>query len=406
MPGNGDFKPTPLYPLLLFRKAFMLRRDLLRAWMATPLAGWLRPWMPLAFGDVAIEEPDAAPIYRKVFAWAEGLRPEDLEWLRESATIAIDDPRIDVLIQEADSAMKGMREAASIRRFRWETEVLSIDDLGKGHLKLTSLLNVIRVACLSARRHVKLGQGRDALDDLFACLTLAHRVGTGGVLIARVFECGGEVPAFRTLGRILPQLDRGTLDDLSQRLSAFPLPEPASATIGPESRFILGSIRAKLVATGPRIEDEEWATIGFDGEEMTALKRLTGGDRAKMLAHLEATGPAFAELARRLDLPRPGYRAALDEFAKAEQSTQPIVAGLVEKSWGIRHVVDRMRALRSMLQAGLVLVRDGQPAFLVQSDPYGTGPFGLERRGKGYLIRSALTDEAKPEVSLEIGDPA
>ena len=346
-------------------------------------------------------------IYRKVFAWAEGLRPEDSERLRESATIAIDDPRIDVLIQEADSAMKAMREAASIRRFRWETEVLSIDDLGKGHLEVTSLLNVIRVACLSARRHVKLGQGRDALDDLFACLTLAHRVGTGGVMIARVLECGGEVPAFRTLGRILPQLDRGTLDDLSRRLDAFPLPEPASATIGPESRFILGvdpapsswrPARGSKARSGP--------TIGFDGEETATLKRLTGGDRAKMLAHLEATGPAFAELARRLDLPRPGYRAALDEFAKAEQSTQPIVAWLVEKAWGIRHVVDRMRALRSMLQAGLVLVRDGQPAFLAQSDPFGTGPFGLERRGKGYLIRSALKDEAKPEVSLEIGDPA
>ena len=59
-----------------------------------------------------------------------------------------------------------------------------------------------------------------------------------------------------------------------------------------------------------------------------------------------------------------------------------------------------------MLRAAVVLVRDGEPAFRAESDPFGTGAFGLERRGKGYLIRSALNDEEKPEMSLEIGDAA
>jgi hypothetical protein len=97
---------------------------------------------------------------------------------------------------------------------------------------------------------------------------------------------------------------------------------------------------------------------------------------------------------------------ALDEFAKAEQTTHPIAAGLVENAWGVRHAVDRMHATRSMLHAGLSLVREGETAFRVESDPFGTGAFSLERRGKGYLIRSALKDVGKPEVSLEIGDAA
>ena len=154
------------------------------------------------------------------------------------------------------------------------------------------------------------------------------------------------------------------------------------------------------------IEGAEWGDLGFDEEEAATLKRLTGGDRAKLLAHLEATVPAFTELTRRLDLPRPGCRAALDEFAKAERSTHPIAAGLVENAWVVRHAVDRMRALRSMLYAGIALVREGEAAFRAESNPFGTGAFGLERREKGYLIRSALNDEGKPEVSLEIGDAA
>jgi hypothetical protein len=373
--------------------------------MVTPLAGWLRPLVPTAFGGAPTEGPNAAVVYRKAFGWAEGLGPEDSERLRKPATIAIDDQHVAALIQQARPALEAIREAAAIGQCRWGTVTVTSDDLGKGHLNASNL-NVIRVACLSVRRHAKSGKGRDALDDVFAGLSLAHRVGTRGFLIARVLECGGEIPAFQTLGRILPDLDRVTLNELSRRLDALPPPEPVSAAIGPESRFILGSLRTKLMAIGPVIEGAEWAGLGFDEEEAETLERLSGRDRAKLLIHLEATVPAFAELARRLDLPRPGCRTALDEFAKAERSSHPIAAGLVETAWGVRHVVDRMRALRSMLHAGIALIREGEPAFKAQSDPFGTGAFGLERRGTGYLIRSALNDGGKPEVSLEIGDAA
>jgi hypothetical protein len=383
----------------------MLRRDLLRALMATPLARWLRPCVPPVFGGPAVDGANAADVYRKAFGWAEGLGPEESQWLRKAAAVAIDDRHVDALIQEARPVLEAIREAAAIDQCRWGSETVTNDDLGKGHLNVSNI-SVIRVACLSARRHAKSGQDRDALDDAFAGLTLAHRVGTGGFLFARILECAGEVAAFQTLARILPGLKRAALDDLSRRLEVLPAPEPASAAIGPESRFILGLLRTKLMAMGPVVEGDEWAELGYDVADVATLKRLTGGDRAKLLTHLESTVSAFAELARRLDFPRPGCRAALDEFAKAERTIHPIAAGLVESAWGVRHVVDRMRALRSMLHAGVTLVREGEPAFRAESDPFGTGAFGLERRGKGYLIRSALNDAGKPEVSLEIGDAA
>lgn len=187
----------------------MLRRDLLQSWMATPLGGWLRRWVLLRSDGEATEGPNAADVYRRAFGWAEGLRPEESGLLREATTIAIDDPHVGALIQQARPALQAIREASALDQCRWETETVTSDDLGKGHLDVSNL-NVIRVACLSARRHAKSGQTRDALDDVFACLTLAHRIGTGGCLFARILECGGEVPAFQTLGRILPGLDSGS----------------------------------------------------------------------------------------------------------------------------------------------------------------------------------------------------
>lgn len=382
----------------------MLRRDLLRSLLATPLAGRFRSWIPSAFGGGAVPGPDASTIYRRVFGWSDGLPPEDSQRLLKAASIAIDDPAVDALIDRAGPALAAIREAAAIDRCDWGVEILSGSDLGKGHLDI-STVHVIRAACLSARRHARRGRGRAALDDVFAGLTLAHRIGTGGVLIARVLECGGEVPAFQTLGRILPGLDPATLDDLSRRLDVLPPPEPASATIGPESRFIVATLRAKLLAGGPKLAGDDWDEVGFGPEQAEVLGRLTGGDRAALLAHLAGSGPGFAELARRLDLPRPGCRAALEEFARSGRLDYPLAATLTESVWGVRHMADRMRALRAMLRAGLALVRDGEPAFRAVADPFGSGPFGLVRRDGDCLIRSALRDEGSPEVTLGVGDP-
>jgi hypothetical protein len=111
-------------------------------------------------------------------------------------------------------------------------------------------------------------------------------------------------------------------------------------------------------------------------------------------------------LGRRLDLPRPGCRAALDEFAETERLTHPVAATLVESAWSVRHMVDLMIANRSMLRAGIALVHGGERAFRTIADPYSVGPFGLERHGTAYLIRSALKDDTKPEVTLAVGEPA
>jgi len=352
---------------------------------------------------VVTEGLNAAEIYLKAFDWARGLGWEDSARIRQPATVAIDDKNVVALIEQASTVLEAIRTAATIDRCDWGIETVTSED--QNDVILDRLYwDVVNVACLSARRHANSGRGLHALNNIFAALKLAHRWGTGGLFLARALECVGEVSAFQTLGRILPELQRATRDDLAQRLNALPSPELASASIGPESRFILGSRRDKLTEMRTVIEGADWESLGFSSDEAAVLQRLTGGDRDKLLAHLESTRAAFIELGRRLDGPRPNCRAALDEFAKAEQSTHPLAAAFVEQAWSARHVVDRMRALRSMLHAGIILYRDGAPAFQLLPDPFGTGPFELERRGKGYLIRSALRDYGKPEVSLEIGD--
>jgi hypothetical protein len=380
----------------------MLRRHLLRLVTFVPLVGWLGRWSSVPRAVAAGQDPNAAALYRNAFGWAAGLPPDDRQRLKNIATRTLDDAALDGLLDRAGAALESIRGGAVIPSCRWEHETLAVDDLNADQLDFRNL-DLIRVACLSARRRIDRGQFREALDDAFAGLTLAHRLGAGGVLIARVQESAGEIVAFETLGCILPDLDPAALDDLARRLDALPAPEPASAVIGPEASFIVGSSRAKLMTMGPEISDDDWGELDYGAEAAATLKRLTGGQRAALITHYESTRHAFAELARLLDLTRSQCHAALDAFAQAERSVHPVVAMLVEKAWWHRWMVDRMRALRVMLRAGIALVRGGERAFLEVADPYGNGPFALQRRGNGFLIRSALRQAEQPEVTLAIG---
>lgn len=381
----------------------MLRRHFL-ALLPAPLIRRFGLGPVAALAD-PIEPADAAKLYARAFDWSRGLTADERSLLHESGASAAADPRLDRLLDRARPVLADLRAAARAATCRWEP-ARTAEDLTTGRHGVVNGQDVMQAAGLAARRHAEAGRGRAALDDLFAALTMAHRVGSGGVLFARVLECSYEVGAFRTLGRVLPALDRAALDDLAGRLDRLAGPEPASATIGAESRFILDSIRARAATLGPTIGDDQWLELWYGGDEASALRRITGGDRARLLAHLDATGPAFAELARRLDLPRPGCRAEVEAFGREAMETFPIAASLADAAWGIRHVVDRMTATRALVRAGLALVRDGEAAFRAVLDPLGAGPFDLERRGRGHLIRSALRDEGRPEVALQVGEPS
>jgi hypothetical protein len=110
-------------------------------------------------------------------------------------------------------------------------------------------------------------------------------------------------------------------------------------------------------------------------------------------------------LGRRLDLPRGERDAALDDFIATRRETDPVAAMLVEPVRAMPSAVERAGLLGRMLRAGLVLVRDGEAAFKELRDPFGDGPFGLERRGEGWTIRSAFPDVKAPTTELRVGRP-
>jgi hypothetical protein len=382
----------------------MLRRELLRLLASASLLGRLRGWSALAQAPTA-DGIDAAVVYRRAFAWAEGVPWDEWARVREAVDASRLGPHVHRWIDRARPALEALREAAKLEACRWGDEGMAPDVINRDRLDGRNH-QLVRLACLSTRRHAEAGRFEEAFEDAFAALSFARRTGTDAPLIGRLFECADENVTLQTLGRLLPLLDRASLDSLARRLDALPPIAPASATIGPESRFILNVIRAGLAEAGPALVEQDWKRIGYDGDEAAPLKALVGDDRDRLLAHLDAAAPGFVELGRRLDLPRTELDAAIEEFVRTRRETDPIPVGLVASARSFRDAVDRAGLHFAMLRAGLVLVRDGEAAFRALRDPFGDGPFGLERREGGWVVRSAFPGIKSPTTEFRVGDPA
>jgi hypothetical protein len=380
------------------------RRQFLQALLAMVPPQWFpgRVFL-MAHAEDAPTKKNAALLYERAFELCVDLRNGDAGDVLRDRALSVNDKRFSKLLRKLGPALDAVRKAAAVNGCAWSRETLSSEDLSKGRLDYVHR-SLVQLLCVSAERRAASGDGRGALDDLFAGLLLAHRVGTGGVFLAKLFEGTCEIAAFKSLGRILPRLDQGGLNELSRRLEALAAPEPASATMEPETRFVLNFLAEKIKNMGPVLRKDDWTELGYKDAETEVLVRVTGNSREALLEHLEKTKPAFRELARRLDLPRPECWIALKEFHEKERVTFPVAAMLVDAGSGVRRSVDWMIAYRAMARAAVELVLGGEVAFRAVTDPFGSGPFTLEQRGTGYLIRSALRDEESfKEAMLDIG---
>lgn len=376
---------------------------MLRLLTSAPLLGRLSGWGAFAQSPSGAAT-NAADVYRRTFAWSEAVWRERWQEVYASLEAPRLGPDVDRWLKEAQPALRTLREAASIKACRWGDENLTVEGIDRDRLEIGHNFPG-RMACLSARRLAEKGRFEESLDDAFAALSFARRIGEDGVLIARLFQCAGETAACQTLGRILPLLDRPALASLANRLDASPPPAPFSTNVLPESRFILGSLRGLLSNANAVLTEDDWARLKLDADETAILKRLSGGERVRLLAHLDEAGPAFEELGRVLDLQLREREGALGEFARTHRETAILAVGFIEHAQPAATAVERIGLIFKMLRAGVLLIRDGEPAFLAPRDPYAAGPFGLERRGEGLILRSAFPGVKTPTTEFAIGFP-
>ena len=374
------------------------RRDLLRAFLTSPLASWLRPWGLDAVE--AVRPPDASAHYREAIGWLAKLTDSDDVLIRTWKSVPLDDA-VDEFLRRASPALSALRRGARTPACEWP-EVARVESLGQGHLDVGKL-RLARIALLRARRLVEAGRGREALDDAFAAAGFGRHLGHAGLLISRIYQLSLENESIAALAASLPKLDRSALDSIPARVVALPTCCSWAKTMRLEARFIASTVSTRIKAARSPVGVKTLERSGLDKAEAESVLSQTGGDRERLLALIEGVVPILPKLAEILDGPRDRLGPALETFKRGVGGLNPFANSAVDHAEGLKYGVDRTAVLWEMLLAARTLIAGGPGPFRSIADPFGDGPFLLLPEAEGFLLRSALHSEGKPPAILRFG---
>ena len=375
------------------------RRLVFRSLIAMPLGAWL----PSGGAAQGTAEPAPAE-YQRAWAWAMQMTPGDRERIRIRSLLTVPlDNELKRLVDRAAPALEAVRRGSAQRLCSWG-DVGGPESLGKGPFDTLNVVDVGKLLLIRARLHFEGRRAAEGLDDAFAVARYGRHVGSVGLFISRVYQCGLENRTTEVVARYLPGLDPGGLARLRLLYGQMPPSLAWDETIRREWRFIQKLLDEQIDKAVSPIQAASLEEAGVEPATAAFLMTRAGGDRPKLHALVMESGRVFEELGKVLDLPRDRYKPVLTAFEERVRTANPLVHSVVESAEGIRWACARTELQWAMVWAGAVLVEGGPGQFRQVADPYGSGPFLQRAQGRGFELESAVRREGQPTVVLRFGD--
>jgi hypothetical protein len=258
------------------------------------------------------------------------------------------------------------------------------------------------LACLRARLRFEDGSPAEALDDLFAALTLARHVTRGGSLIHAHVGMGIENATNEVLAVYLPRLDEATLKALPARLDKLPAAGTMADALRREEEVFLGwfvrRVR-RLKGRDQLVEFLDYCQNGAGRKDQFAKGKAfleeCGGTAEAVLQQAEKVRPFYATFAEKMKLP-PDELAKAFEAEKKRMDRNPAFRLLAPGLVNCRQAVARWEARRAMLRAAVAVRLGGTDALKAHPDPFGDGPFAYEAFDGGFELKSKLRFQDRP----------
>jgi hypothetical protein len=358
---------------------------------------------------------NAALKYWRAFATLPTLSRAEQSKLNAACLSMPLDAKARELLTRADYALQLMHRGAALPRCEW-----GIDWEEGVPVQLPQAIAarvMCSLACLRARLRFEQGRKREALDDIFAALTMARHVGRDTINITLLSGQAVEHRLIEALALHLPQLDAATIKGLKKRLDALPPAGTPAAALKVEEKFALDW----FVRTVKEAPDEKSlrALIGqFFGEpgdsrerrreKTRAVLEKCGGTANAVLRLAEQTRQSYVRLAMQLDLPPDQFADAYEREVK-KQSDNTVFKLLFPAVNKVRLLQARADLRRALLAAALAVQLDGKGALKKHRDPVVGGPFEYVAFKGGFELRSRWkVDEkwrAKWKLDKRITDP-
>ncbi len=332
---------------------------------------------------------------------------EQTKLTAEFLTMPLDD-HARAVVSKAEYALRMMHQGAALPRCDW-----GIGWEEEGIEALLPYLSAARVlssvACLRARLRFEEGRNAEAVDDLVASLTLSRHASKDGSFISVLVGYNIEGRTGDTLALSLPKLDARTVKDLKARLDALPAGgSQATALRACEEKSLEWFIR-KVKAT--KDKDALLAFLSFvgisegkdrdSGEKARAFLEACGGSADGVVKFAEETRPAYALMAKKLELPLDQFEKEFEREA-AKRAGNPVFKVFFPAVPKARRAQARAEVRRALLSAALAVQLDGRDALKNHPDPVVGGPFDYVAFEGGFELRSKFKTDDKP-LALTVG---
>jgi hypothetical protein len=312
------------------------------------------------------------------------------------------------IVNKSAYALRMLHQGVALPRCDW-----AVDWEAEGIEALLPYVSAARVlssvACLRARLRFEEGHSAEAIDDLFAALTLGRHVSVDGSLIAVLVGYAIEGRTGETLALYLPRLDAKTVKDLKKRLDALP-PGGSQATAlrACEEKTMEWFIRKVKQA-----KDKEsllaflraFAVAAKESDDADARARAfleqCGGTAEGVLKFAEEARPSYERIAKKLDLPPDELDKEFEREVK-RQAGNPVFKVFFPAITRARQSQARADVRRALLSAALAVQAEGRDALKNHPDPVAGGPFEYAAFDGGFELRSKWKLDDKPPA-LTVG---
>jgi hypothetical protein len=314
------------------------------------------------------------------------------------------------LVTRSDYALRMMYQGAALPRCDW-----GIDWEAGGVEVLLPQMNAARVlttlAALRARLRFEAGHNAEAVADLVAALTLGRHVSLDGSLIGVLVGYSIEARMGEVLALYLPRLNAATIEDLRKRLDALPPgSRPATALRDCEENtlnWLVHKVKqtrdrdSLLVLLGSMLGGAE-GKGGEAAEKARALLQECGGTAEGMLRCVEEMRPAYAVMAKKLDLPLDQFEVEGGREVK-KYVGNPLFKLIYPTLTPVRRAQARAEVRRALLRAAFAVQVEGRDALKQHPDPVVGGPFEYVPFEGGFELRSKLRQQDDKPVTLTVG---
>jgi hypothetical protein len=378
-----------------------------------------------ANGQPSATKINPALLYYQAFLVAPDLSQADSDYLWTKEWQGQELPeRFGKLVAGYDNEFKLVRQAARATvPCDWGI------DMSAGPATLLPQLARTKAVLLAAKFRalwaLQHGRQADAREELVAAFVLGRNVARDGTLISTLVQIAMESIDCRTVAELFGHFSTENLQQLLDGFEAAPARRTVAECVPTEKAFFLDWILRRIEALQQANPGDEAKVMNSvhelfagvldapaEGEQplpansWERIAQAAGGTSAGVVKLVRDLEPFEQQLAVVLALPHGEYEGRMEQLmAEVQRSPNPLLS-LLFPSW------EKVRPRELMALMNLAMVRaaveyklHGLAALQNVTDPWGQGPFELQRfvfQGvdRGFELKSACRKNGWPEVLI------